>query len=78
MCDVPNNAVLCIILAGASSEIATKCVLRMSYVDPSASITTGTIVTYSGSVIFGFKFSGTYIWLPYWPLHLPSYSIVGI
>ena len=46
MCDVPSNAVFCIILAGASPEIAAECVVSMLHADPSAPITTGTIVNF--------------------------------
>ena len=47
MCDVPNNAVLGTILVDTSLEIDSKCVVRISYLDPSAQITNGTIVTFS-------------------------------
>ena len=47
MCDVPNNAVFYTIPVNTSLEIDSKCVVRMSHTDPSASITSGTIVTFS-------------------------------
>ena len=47
MCDVPNNALLCTILDYASLEIDVNCVVTLPHADPSAPITTGTIVTFS-------------------------------
>ena len=46
MCDVPNNAVFCTILSYATSEIVSKCAVRLSRADLSAPITTGTIINF--------------------------------
>ena len=47
MCDVPNNAVFYTIPVNTSLEIDSKCVVRISYLDPSAQITNYTMVTFA-------------------------------